>query len=81
LNHLMESNQSTRLGAERGAMPGIGQGSQRRRWADLAHRRPVFHARWTSLRPTCGRQTTAWAVPGQQTRKTGQMIQYELILL
>ena len=53
-NHLMVQNRFIRLGAKRGAMRGIGQALQRRRWADLAHRRPVFRARWTSLRPTCG---------------------------
>ena len=52
--HLMAPNQFIRLGAKRGAMRGIGQALQQRRWADLAHRRPVFGVRWTSLRPTCG---------------------------
>jgi len=55
LSHLMASNQSTRQGAKRRAMWGIGQASQRWRWADLAHRRPVFHARRASLRPAYGR--------------------------
>jgi len=54
--HLMVPNQFIRLGTKRGAMRGIGQALKRRRWTDLAHRRPAFRARWTSLMPTCGRK-------------------------
>jgi len=64
----MESEQPVRLGAARRAMRCIGQGPERRRWAVLAHRRPVIGARWTSLRLPCGRQSTAPNVPRQQTR-------------
>ena len=50
----MESKQPTRPGAARPAMRGIGQGSERRRWAVVTHRRPVIRARRTSLRSPCG---------------------------
>jgi len=51
----MESNPFTLAGAVRSAMRCIGQALQRTRWTDLAHRRPVFRARWTVLCYTCGR--------------------------
>ncbi len=51
----MESNPPTLPGAVRGATWLVGQAPQRRRWVDLAHRRPVFRARWTALRSACGR--------------------------
>jgi len=43
----MEPNQFIRLGAKRGAMWGIGQALQQRRWADLAHRSGVHPLDWT----------------------------------
>ncbi len=54
LNHLMAPNRPIWPGAKRGAMWDIGQALRRRQRADLAHRRPAFRARWTSLRLTCG---------------------------
>jgi len=50
----MESNPFTLAGAVRSAIRCIGQATQRTRWTDLAHRRPVFRARWTSLCSTYG---------------------------
>ncbi len=49
-----DPNQFARLGERRRAMPGIGQAVQRRRRADLVHRRPAYQAFWTSLRSPCG---------------------------
>ena len=49
------SDQSIRSGAVCSAMWFIGQAPQRKRWTDLAHRRPGFRTRWTSLQPPCGR--------------------------
>jgi len=51
----MESNPYTLAGAVRSAIRCIGQAPQRTRCVDLAHRRPVFRVRWTSLCSTCGR--------------------------
>jgi len=51
----MESNPYTLAGAVRSAIRCIGQALQRTRWTDLAHRRPIFRACWTSLCSTCGR--------------------------
>ena len=48
-------NQFARLGERRRAMWCIGQAVQRRRRADLVHRRPAYQAFWTSLRSPCGR--------------------------
>ena len=45
----------TRQGVVRGAMQCIGQAPQRRRWADMAHRRPAFGAPWTALDRAYGR--------------------------
>ena len=52
----MESNPATLAGAARSAMRCIGQAPQRTRWTDLAHRRPVFRVRRTSLCSTCGQK-------------------------
>ncbi len=49
----VKSVHSGRRGAQRD-VGRIGQAPQRTRWTDLAHRRPVFRARWTSLCSTCG---------------------------
>lgn len=54
MTHLMESNPHIRLGAVRSAIRVIGQALQQRRWANLAHRRPDFRVRWTSLRSPGG---------------------------
>jgi len=52
-------------------MRGIGQALERRRGADLAQQSPRFFApAGAALRSTCGRQTTAWIVPCQQTQKS-----------
>ena len=50
-----DPNQFARLGERRRAMWCIGQAVQRRRRADLVHRRPAYQAFWTSLRSPCGR--------------------------
>jgi len=53
LTRLMETNPFTLAGAVRSAIRCIGQAPKRTRWTDLAHRRPVFRARRTSLYSTC----------------------------
>ncbi len=76
LNRLMEPDQSSMQGAVRSAIWLIGQVSQRRRWADLAHLKGRILAlaglRYVSLVVT---QTTAQNLPCQQTPKIGQTIQ------
>jgi len=52
----MESNPFILAGVVRSAMRCIGQAPQHTRWTDLAHRRPVFRARRTSLCSTCGQK-------------------------
>jgi len=72
----MDVKPFTLAGVVRSAMRCIGQAPQRTRWTDLAHRRPVFRARRTSLCSTCGRsdQGVKHAWPANAKNRSNESI-------
>ena len=77
MTHLMEPDPFSPAGAVRRAMQSIEQATDRPGWTDMVHRRPPFRARWRRYGPLAVRQTAAGTMPGQQTRKDGQMGHYQ----
>ena len=77
MTHLMEPDPFIPAGAVRRAMQSIGQAPERTGGTDMAHRRPPFRARWRRYGPLAVRKTAAGTMPGQQTRKDGQMGHYQ----